>query len=52
MLLVLIGASVTEVALWGRRQQAQSSRRSGYLDGVLSAAATVSTGVAVPDEVS
>ena len=51
VLLVLIGVSVTEVALWGRRQQEQASRRSGYLDGVLSAAATVSTGLSSPDEV-
>lgn len=35
VLLVLVGIAVTEVALWGRRQQARASRRSGYLDGVL-----------------
>lgn len=35
VLLVLIGAAVTEVALWGYRQQAQAGRRAGYLDGVL-----------------
>lgn len=34
ILLVLIGAAVTEVALWGHRQQAQANRRTGYLDGV------------------
>ena len=51
VLLVLIGFSVTEIALWGRRQQAQAARRSGYLEGVLSAAATVSEGVSGPDEV-
>jgi K+-sensing histidine kinase KdpD len=51
VLLVLIGVSVTELALWGRRQQAEAARRSGYLDGVLSAAATVSEGVSGPDEV-
>lgn len=51
VLLVLIGVAVTEIALWGRRQQEQSSRRSGYLDGVLSAAATVSEGASGPDEV-
>jgi K+-sensing histidine kinase KdpD len=33
-LLVLVGVAVTEVALWGHRQQARASRRSGYLDGV------------------
>ena len=29
---------MTELALWGRRQQAGASRRLGYLDGVLSTA--------------
>ena len=51
VLLVLIGLSVTELAIWGRRQQAQGARRSGYLDGVVAAAATVSRGEAGPDEV-
>jgi len=32
---LLILVAVTEIALWGRRQQARSSRRAGYLDGVL-----------------
>jgi K+-sensing histidine kinase KdpD len=35
VLLVLVGLAVTEIALWGRRQQARASRRAGYLDGVL-----------------
>jgi len=35
VLLVLVGVAVTEIALWGRRQQARASRRTGYLDGVL-----------------
>jgi K+-sensing histidine kinase KdpD len=35
LLLVLVGVAVTEIALWGRRQQAFASRRAGYLDGVL-----------------
>ena len=34
-LLVLVGIAVTEIALWGRRQQARASREQGYLDGVL-----------------
>jgi K+-sensing histidine kinase KdpD len=38
ILLVVIGLLVTEVALWGYRQQARASRRSGYLDGILSTA--------------
>jgi K+-sensing histidine kinase KdpD len=35
VLLVLVGLTVSEIALWGRRQQAGGSRRAGYLDGVL-----------------
>jgi K+-sensing histidine kinase KdpD len=44
VLLMLVGVAVTEVALWGRRQQARASREQGYLDGVLSTAATVGAG--------
>jgi hypothetical protein len=44
VLLVLISVAVTEVALWGRRQQARASRRSGYLEGVLNAARSVADG--------
>jgi K+-sensing histidine kinase KdpD len=44
VLLVLIGLGVTEIALWGHRQQSRAARRSGYLDGVLAAARLVSTG--------
>lgn len=42
VLLVVIGAAVTEVALWGRRQQERASRRAGYLDGVLRTAEAIS----------
>jgi Domain of unknown function (DUF4118) len=44
VLLVLVGVAVSEVALWGRRQQARASREQGYLDGVVSTAATVGAG--------
>lgn len=44
VLLVLIGLGVTEIALWGHRQQARAARRSGYLEGVLGAARAVSEG--------
>ena len=44
VLLLLVGTAVTEVALWGRRQQARASREQGYLDGVLGTAATVAAG--------
>lgn len=35
MLLVVVGIAATELGLWGRRQQAQASRRAGYHDGVV-----------------
>ena len=41
VLLVVIGIAVTEVALWGHRQQAGASRRAGYLDGALRTAEIV-----------
>lgn len=44
VLLVVIGVAVTEIALWGHRQQAHAARRSGYLDGVLEVARTVAEG--------
>jgi K+-sensing histidine kinase KdpD len=44
ILLVVIGAVVTEIALWGRHQQARAARRTGYIDGVLSAASAVAEG--------
>ncbi len=43
VLLVLVGIGVTELALWGRHQQAGASRSLGYLDGVLGAAETVAS---------
>lgn len=44
ILLVLLGIAVTEVALWGRRQQERASLHQGYLDGVLGTAAAVAAG--------
>jgi K+-sensing histidine kinase KdpD len=38
VLLALIGLAVTEIALWGRRQQARASTSAGYLEGVVAAA--------------
>jgi hypothetical protein len=52
VLLALIGLAVTEIALWGRRQQARASTRAGYLDGVVSAARLASSGLTSPDEVA
>jgi K+-sensing histidine kinase KdpD len=44
VLLVVISLAVSEIALWGRRQQASSARRSGYLEGVLDTARSVAEG--------
>jgi K+-sensing histidine kinase KdpD len=44
LLLVLIGLAVTEIAIWGRRQQARASRNRGYLDGVLTTSQAVAAG--------
>jgi K+-sensing histidine kinase KdpD len=44
ILLVIIGAVVTEAVLWGLRQQARAARRSGYLDGALRAAEAAARG--------
>ncbi len=41
ILLVVIGVAVTEVALWGYRQQAGAGRRAGYLEGALRTAEIV-----------
>jgi K+-sensing histidine kinase KdpD len=38
VLLLLIGFAVTEIAVWGHRQRATASRRSGYLAGINAAA--------------
>ena len=50
ILLVLIGAAVTEVALWGHRAQARANRRAGYLDGVLATAETATRPSDRPEE--
>ena len=44
VLLLVIGVAVTEIAVWGWRQQAASDRRAGYLDGITAAAAAVAAG--------
>jgi len=49
VLLVLVGVAVTEVALWGRRQQARASRRAGYLDGVLGTSKIIAEPLPSPD---
>ena len=44
VLLLLVGIAVTEVALWGRRQQAKASRQEGLLGGIMSAASEAAGG--------
>jgi ABC-type amino acid transport substrate-binding protein len=44
VLLLVIGFAVTEIAVWGHRQQLTASRRSGYLAGINAAARTVADG--------
>ena len=51
VLLALIGLAVTEIALWGRRQQARASARAGYLEGVVSAAQLAASGATSPSDV-
>lgn len=46
VLLLVVGVAVSEIASWGRRQQAQTSRMDGYLAGIVSAASLVATGSA------
>ncbi|NIK56992.1 DUF4118 domain-containing protein [Kribbella shirazensis] len=49
VLLLAIGIAVTEIAIWGRRQQANASRRRGYLDGVITTSHAVANGASVDD---
>ena len=44
VLILLIGVAVTELAVWGRRQQLAATRRAGYLEGINTAAQAVATG--------
>jgi hypothetical protein len=48
VLLLVIGIAVTEIAVWGRRQQAAASRRSGYLAGINDAARAAAAGDSPP----
>jgi K+-sensing histidine kinase KdpD len=49
VLLVVIGAAVMEIVIWGRRQQARASRKNGYLAGVLTASRRVAAGGSAAD---
>ena len=44
ILLLLVGAAITEIVAWSRRQQAAADREAGYRDGVLAAAEAVASG--------
>jgi hypothetical protein len=44
VLLLVVGFAVSELAIWGRRQQAKASREQGYLDGLLTTAGAVAAG--------
>ncbi|GAB3252142.1 hypothetical protein GCM10027425_10420 [Alteromonas gracilis] len=50
VLLVAISLAVTEVALWGRRQQRGASLREGYLQGVAETARSLSDDTVAPRE--
>ena len=44
VLLVLVGLAVSDIAYWGRTQQAEASRHEGFLAGVIEAAGVVAAG--------
>jgi K+-sensing histidine kinase KdpD len=44
VLILVIGVAVTEIAVWGRRQQLAATRRAGYLAGINLAAGSVAVG--------
>jgi K+-sensing histidine kinase KdpD len=44
LLILVIGVAVTEIAVWGHRQQLAATRRAGYLAGINVAAAAVAGG--------
>jgi K+-sensing histidine kinase KdpD len=49
VLLLVIGIAVTQIAIWGRGQQAKASRRRGYLDGVITVSQAVAAGGSTDD---
>ncbi|GAA2759106.1 DUF4118 domain-containing protein [Actinopolymorpha rutila] len=52
VLLVIVGVAVSEIAHWGRRQQARASRQEGYLSGVVRTSAAVAAGRESPDSLT
>lgn len=51
-LLVLVGLAVTEIALWGRRRQAEVSRQDGFLNGIADSAGRAAGGEPLIDTVT
>jgi hypothetical protein len=49
-LLLVIGGIVTELALWGQRQQSKASRTSGFLDGLATTAQAARAGRESPQQ--
>ncbi len=43
VLILLIGVAVTELASWGRRQQARAGEQHGYLQGILESTGALAT---------
>lgn len=48
VLLMTVGLAVTELALWGRRQQARASQTAGFLDGLVTTAQAARAGKESP----
>jgi K+-sensing histidine kinase KdpD len=44
LLLLVVGIAVTELAVWGRRQQRQAGQQSGYLAGLHAASEAMASG--------
>jgi hypothetical protein len=50
VLVLLVGVGVTELAIWGRRQQAQASRDEGYVAGISAASEAAARASSSPSE--
>lgn len=50
LLLVLVGIAVSELALWGRAQQARASKEEGYLSGISAAVEAGASGATSASE--
>jgi hypothetical protein len=50
VLVLLVGLGVTELAIWGRRQQAQASRDEGYVAGISAVSEAAARASSSPSE--